>query len=141
MFIQELCESFMILGGFVKLKKIQNSEKNSEVGGWVKPQLGFFFWVEIFVCVFLCCFFRCMCFQKKLKKWIDGWVSGVWIIRVFLGFWDFFNLTRPLTGCTDHHNRLHIHMYCHVSELKIDYLPATFHGHGFHGCYTISTPS
>ena len=25
--------------GFVKLKKIQKSLKNSEVGGWVKPQL------------------------------------------------------------------------------------------------------
>ena len=36
--------------GFVKLKKIQKSEKNSEVGGWVMPKHGFF------VC-FLCVFF------------------------------------------------------------------------------------
>ena len=28
------------LRGFVKLKKIHKSEKNSEVGGWVRPQLG-----------------------------------------------------------------------------------------------------
>ena len=28
------------LRGFVKLKKFQKSEKNSEVGGWVKPQIG-----------------------------------------------------------------------------------------------------
>ena len=30
-----------LLRGFVKLKTIQKSEKNSEVGGWVKPQFGF----------------------------------------------------------------------------------------------------
>ena len=29
------------LRGFVKLKTIQKSEKNSEVGGWVKPQIKF----------------------------------------------------------------------------------------------------
>ena len=34
---------------FVKLKKIRKSEKNTEVGGWVKPQLGFFFCVVFFV--------------------------------------------------------------------------------------------
>ena len=45
----------MMTGKHAKLKKIQNSEKNSEVSGWVKPQLGFFFFVEIlcFLCVFL----------------------------------------------------------------------------------------
>ena len=31
------------LRDFVKLKKIQQSEKNSEVGGWVQPQLKFCF--------------------------------------------------------------------------------------------------
>ena len=33
------------------------------------------------------------CFQiflKKIKNWIGGWVGGVWIIRVFLGFLDLF---------------------------------------------------
>ena len=29
------------LRGFVNLKKIKKTEKNSEVDGWVKPQLGF----------------------------------------------------------------------------------------------------
>ena len=39
--------SFVMLRGFVKLKKFKKSEKNSEVGGWVKPQLGFqFFFVN-----------------------------------------------------------------------------------------------
>ena len=31
----------VLLRGFVKLKKFQKSKENSEVGGWVKPQLGF----------------------------------------------------------------------------------------------------
>ena len=31
------------LRDFVELKQIQKSEKNSEVGGWVKSQLGFVF--------------------------------------------------------------------------------------------------
>ena len=30
-----------LLRGFAKLQKFQKSEKNSEVGGWIKPQLGF----------------------------------------------------------------------------------------------------
>ena len=38
--------------GFVKLTKIQQSEKNSEVGGWVKTQLGFQFFLEI-LCFFV----------------------------------------------------------------------------------------
>ena len=40
------------------------------------------------------------CFQKKLKKWIKGGVGGIWPIRVFLGFldfWIFFNLKKPLS--------------------------------------------
>ena len=41
-----------VLRGFVKLEKIQKFEKNSEVGGWVKPQLGFVFFLKI--PVFLC---------------------------------------------------------------------------------------
>ena len=43
-----------MLRDFVKLNKIKKSEKNAEVGGWVKHQLGFFFFGEI-LC-FLCCF-------------------------------------------------------------------------------------
>ena len=37
--------------GFCQVKKIQKSEKNSELGGWVKPKLGFFLF-----CVFCVCF-------------------------------------------------------------------------------------
>ena len=33
----------VLVRGFLKLEKIKKSEKNSEVVGWVKPQLGFFF--------------------------------------------------------------------------------------------------
>ena len=81
------------LRGFVKLKNFQKSEKNLEVGGWVKPQLElFFFWggggIYWVFFVFLCCFHV----KKKRKKWI----FGVWPIRVFLGFLGVFNLTRPL---------------------------------------------
>ena len=33
--------------GFCQVKQIPKAEKNSEVGGWVKPQLGFlFFWTN-----------------------------------------------------------------------------------------------
>ena len=57
----------MSIWGFVKLKKIQKSEKNSEVGGWVKPQLGLNFLNScVFLC-FLCCFHLSKCFKKKLK--------------------------------------------------------------------------
>ena len=60
--------------GFVKLKKFQKSEKNPEVGGWVKPQLGFNFFLEMlcFLC-FLCVVFM---FPRK-KQWIGGWVVMV----------------------------------------------------------------
>ena len=34
---------YYMFRGFVKLKKFKKIAKNSEVGGWVKPQLGFFF--------------------------------------------------------------------------------------------------
>ena len=41
-YIWELFEIIIyILRGFVKLKNSKKTEKNSEVGGWVKPQLGF----------------------------------------------------------------------------------------------------
>ena len=62
------CSKFQItmplyktLRGFVKLKKIQKSEKNSEVGGWVKPQLDFFLEMLLFL-EFLCCFHVSECF-------------------------------------------------------------------------------
>ena len=32
-------------------------------------------------CVFLSCFF---------VNWVDGWMGGIWLIRVFLGFSEFF---------------------------------------------------
>ena len=62
------------LRGFVKLKKIEKSEKNSEVGGWVKPQLAFyFFWkLSVFLC-FLCCFYVSKCLKKKK---LDSGVGG-----------------------------------------------------------------
>ena len=52
--------------GFCQVKKIPKSEKNSEVGGWVKPQLAFFFLLEMvyFVC-FLCCFLLLYMFPKS----------------------------------------------------------------------------
>jgi len=31
----------MLIRGLEEIKKFQNSEKNSEVGGWVHSQLGF----------------------------------------------------------------------------------------------------
>ena len=78
------------LRGSVKLKKIQKSEKDSEVGGWIKHQLGFFFFFEmLYFFVFFCVVFMFSNVSKK-KNWIGGWVGGIWLIRVFLGFLDFF---------------------------------------------------
>ena len=76
-----------LVRGYVKLKKIQKSEKNWEVGGWVEPQLGFLFF-SIFFLVFCVVFiFSNVSKKQKLGKW---WVFAVWPIRVFLGFLDFF---------------------------------------------------
>ena len=88
------------LRGFVKLKKFQKSEKNSKVSGWVKPQLGFFFFLEM-LCFFVSfvLFLLFYIFQKK-KKWVWGWVCVVWPIRVSLGLLDFFNLTWLNCECT-----------------------------------------
>ena len=55
---------------FCHVRTIRKYEKISEVGGWVKPQLGFLF-LEI-LC-FLCCFLLFYMFPKK-KIWIG--VSG-----------------------------------------------------------------
>ena len=81
----------MNIKGFCQVKKIQKFEKNTEVCGWVKPKLGIFFFF-FFFCVLFSCF---QMLKKKYKKWIGGWVGGVWPIRVFLEILDFFNLTRP----------------------------------------------
>ena len=61
-----LAVSAMLLAvrGFVKLKKIQKSEKNSEVGAWVKPQLGFLFFLKY--CVFCDIFFVVHVSKKKI---------------------------------------------------------------------------
>ena len=58
--------------GFVKLKKIQKSEKNSEVGGWVKPQLGILFF--LILCFFVL-FFVVLHVSKK-KKILGKGVGG-----------------------------------------------------------------
>ena len=68
----KLLKCVTFVRGFVKLKKFKKSE-NSEVGGWVKPQHGFFYFFGNFV--FFMFLFCCTCFQKKLKNWIGGgWV-------------------------------------------------------------------
>ena len=58
--------------GFVKLKKSKKSEKNSEVGGWVKSQLGFLIFGGKFC--FLCVFVLFSCFQmlKKGRWWVGS---------------------------------------------------------------------
>ena len=62
--------------GFVKLKKIQKIRENPEVGGWVKPQLGFCFFGGN------CVVFRVFCIvlmfpNVKIKNWLMGWVGVV----------------------------------------------------------------
>ena len=65
----ELEIASFLLRGFVKLTKNKKSEKNSEVGGWVKPQLGFFFRGEFcgVFCV-LCVVVMFPIVSKKNKK-------------------------------------------------------------------------
>ena len=55
----------LFLRGFVKLKKFRKSEKNSEMGGWVKPQLIILFLILCYF-VFFFVFFCCTCFKKKI---------------------------------------------------------------------------
>ena len=72
------------LRGFVKLKKIQICKKNSKVDlGFFLENLGF-----------LCCYLLLYMFPKKIFKngYEGGWVGGVWPIRVFLVYLDFFKL-------------------------------------------------
>ena len=78
---------------FCQVKKIQKSEKDLEVGGWVKPQLGFI--VFFGNLVFLCCFLLMYMFKKKIE-YGGGWVwSGQ--SEFFSDFWIFFNFTKPLS--------------------------------------------
>ena len=84
--------SVVRVGGFVKLKKEKIREK--WVGG-SSPNSDFFFFRGnvVYFLFFLCCFLLLYVLQKKLYR---EWVGGGWPIRVFLGFWDFLNLTRSL---------------------------------------------
>ena len=79
------------MSGFCQVKKIQKSEKNSEVGGWVKPQLGFAFFFEnlYFLCFFSSCFHV---FQKKNKK-MDKGMGGCGLTNPSFSR-IFFNLTK-----------------------------------------------
>ena len=66
--------------------------------GWVgqAPTRILILFLNFFFSCILCCLHVSKCFQKN-KKWLMGWVGVVLLIRVFLGFLDFFNLTRPLS--------------------------------------------
>ena len=88
--------SLSLLRGFCQVKKIPKIRKKLG-SGWVgqaPTRIFFFFEILCFLCVFYIVF---MFSKKNIKKWIGEWVSGVWLIRVFLGFLDFFNLTKPLS--------------------------------------------
>ena len=84
--------STWVVRDFVKLRKFQKSEKNSEVGGGSNPNSDFFLGNFAFFRVFCVVICRCTCFQKIFKKWIGRWLGGVWPIRVFLGFLECFQL-------------------------------------------------
>ena len=61
------------------------------MGGWVKPQLEFFFFLEI-----VCLFVVFVVYVSK-KKWIGGgWYRFCGQSDFFPDFFIFFNLTRPL---------------------------------------------
>ena len=81
--VNQLLGTKCVFRCFVKLKNFQKSEKNSEVGGWVKPQLGFLFLGEIlcFVCVVY--FVVHVSKKKKLDRRVGGEVRTI-------GFLDFF---------------------------------------------------
>ena len=64
-----------LVRGFVKLKKkFRKSEKNSEFGGWVKPQIGFFWGEMLCFCIF-CVVFIFLNVSKKNEK-MDRVVGG-----------------------------------------------------------------
>ena len=75
-------------------KKIKKSEKNSEVGGWVKPQFGFFFFGLVVVV-----FFAVYVSKKNNEKMGRG---GVWVrsgqSEFFLDFFIFLTLQDPLVS-------------------------------------------
>ena len=89
--IWRLSQDVLQFRGYIKLNKFQKSEKNSEMGGWVKPQVGFsFFFGNV---LFLCVFFVILLFvvhvsKKNIKKWVGEFFSD---------FWNFFNLTKPFS--------------------------------------------
>ena len=62
--------------------------------GQAPTRIVFFIGKAVFFCDFCVVFCCCTCFKKK--KMDRRWAGCVWPIRVFLGFWDFFNLKRPL---------------------------------------------
>ena len=84
------------LRGFVKLKKIQKSEKNSG-SGWVGPTRILFFTGN----VVLCAVFVVLHVSKKNSKMNMG-VGGCGLANLSFSriFWFFFNLTRRLCMST-----------------------------------------
>ena len=64
--------------GLVKLKKIQKSEKNSKVAGWVKRQLRLYLFFGNFVFFYVFAMFSCFqMFPQKIENWIPEWMGGV----------------------------------------------------------------
>ena len=63
--------------------------------GGSSPNSDFFFGNVVFF-VFIVLFSCFQMFHQKNKKWIGVWVGWVWPIRVFLGFFNFFNLTNKI---------------------------------------------
>ena len=83
--VQRLEFLYRELRGFVMLKKNQKS-------GWVgqAPTRIIIFFEILYFFVLFVVFFFVEHVSKKIKNWIEEWVGGVWPIRVFLGFLDFF---------------------------------------------------
>ena len=90
------CIVFNYVRVFVKSKKIQESAKNSELGGWVKPQLGFFFFWGGGNFVFFVLF---SCFQILKNNWkLDRGLGGCGLTNPGFSriFWFFFTWQDPL---------------------------------------------
>ena len=76
--------------GFCQVKRKPNIREKLG-SGWVgqaQTRILIFWGESLRFCVFLCCF------HVSKKKLIRGWVGVVWSIRVFLGFFDFFQLDK-----------------------------------------------